>query len=276
MTKHLCILLLICCLLLPSCVASAKIQVDIDSDKWSDVRLKETVFTGFNPIWAYEQYPRVSTQVCIRNQRLHVLNPRENFVFYDLVQFEHGYFYGCDLGSRPGGWIKFSAYGYLPDRKDYIVLNERCRGIIRKTGDSGWLLTEFLGEGGIVHHLYSFEYSDDTKAYELELLDGIEQPRAAYYDETSGLLYVAAKGSIVTISESETTVLIESEILKELEVTSVAFLDGSVWCGMVVGLYQFDTQTLKETWYTLDSPGIREGIEKLERRISRQSAKSAD
>lgn len=175
----------------------------------------------------------------------------------------NGYFVGTDIGEFDG-WVKYFPY-YSVMAPEIVgepadVVDENCLGFIKVDSTRGYLLTwvyqggileAYEGVSGGVYELRFPNADNDWSCTRIADIKGL--PRTYTYDADSGILYIATTTSLLAVSTSERTCtkLADLSLWDAAGVTSLVQLNGKLYAGMPMGVYEYDLATGGTKWYPM-------------------------
>ena len=201
-------------------------------------------------------YIDYSCYITVENGKLKVENhiPDEES---SIMWGNYGYFVGVNVFEE--GWVCYYPYaGYWAEevQEPQLVVGENCLGFIRLDKENGYVVTFERGYTSCVAHLYSLEYSEAERKWvwncEATIDDGIN---TYPFDPDEQCIYIFTNEGIECFSIKDKTLrtVKMSRILKQhIYANSAVKLNGKLYCGSPMGIYEYDIDTDEEFWYLMD------------------------
>lgn len=201
-------------------------------------------------------YIDYSCYITVENGKLKVENyiPDEES---SIMWGNYGYFVGVNVFEE--GWVCYYPYAWYwaeEVQEPQLVVGENCLGFIRLDKENGYVVTFERGYTSCVAHLYSLEYSEAERKWvwncEATIDDGIN---TYLFDPDEQCIYIFTNEGIECFSIKDKTLrtVKMSRILKQhIYANSAVKLNGKLYCGSPMGIYEYDIDTDEEFWYPMD------------------------
>ena len=188
--------------------------------------------------------------VSLENEKLVISRPDINKRSYTMMG-NYGYFVGVDLGEFDG-WVRFFPYDG-DDTEPLLVVDENCRGFVERGQGKGELLLTGLAHMGLNEGALYKLYLVDKQWHWEKLCDLGSSPNAYFYNKDTGILYIVTDMAILAYTEEDgLETLLKNEDLGYMYPNSLVELDGKLYVGMALGVYEYDLGNGSTSWYTLD------------------------
>lgn len=174
-----------------------------------------------------------------------------------IMPMNYGYFVGVNLHDE--GWVGYYPYGWLDPATPAemtLVARENCFGFVRISQDKGYVFTAEVGLTEYTGHLYSISFSEPEHRWTWECVATFENgPDTYLYDESEQCIYIFTNKDVkkYSVTDETLTTVKESDILsKGVGLLSAVLLNGKIYGGSPMGIYEFDPKTGEERWFQMD------------------------
>lgn len=206
------------------------------------------------PVYPAEYFQKVKPGFGVResNGKLAVEKFDHRYAQSSIIAMSYGYFVG--MATHDEGWVCYYPYGCnISDIEPQTVAAEMCIGLIRVDDRHGYAITyDYFYEG--LYHIYSLTLSENG-IWSWQTEATTEDVICTYlYDKDEKCIYVITTSGVYVFlhSERKLTELKKSEILAYTGANSAVMLNGSLYCGSLTGIYEYDIAAGKEYWYPID------------------------
>ena len=211
-------------------------------------------------LWSYIEINPYYGYMCHISEKNGMLFVSSDWEYDDtfIMCGNNGYFVGVDIGEFDG-WVTYYPYYsvFAPEivGEPRMVAGENCRGLIGIDDRNGYALTglaHLFTDRGALYRLSLPEGESDWTWSKVADLPGC--PRAYDYHEEAQTVYIVTSQELLALStvDDSLTVLADLDPWRHSGVTSVVALDGKVYVGMGMGIYEYDLATGQSLWYPLD------------------------
>lgn len=255
---NLCILLLLLAALLASCATRRTVPVSslVYSlpEKLTEGKFDDEYAEKMNT--ASYKYSDRNIYLSVKNDALLLSDTDPTGGNNRSLAVSGGCFVGTDGGSTGAvGSVIFRA----DDGTVKPVINENCRALIALDSRSCLVVTCVYGSGenGARSSFYRMSAAADNSGWVRSLILSLDGAASAVCLAPDGSSVCAAlsgeKNSLVKLTfDGKLTRMCESELLGKLDVTSIVYLRGKLYCSSKTGIFEFDPAGETEVWYPVD------------------------
>ena len=209
--------------------------------------------------WNYPEVNPYIDHVCnvsVHNGALRISDSYERRES-DVMYMNGGYFVGVNLHDE--GWVGYYPYGWLDPMTPgemTTVARENCMGFIKIDVRKGYVFTAEMAPADYTGHLYEISYSEESGNCVWKCAATFEDIVDAYlYDSSENCIYIFTNADVKRYSVADGTLAVvkSSDVLsKGVGLISAVLLDGKIYAGSPMGVYEFDPATGDECWYPID------------------------
>ena len=176
-----------------------------------------------------------------------------------LMYMNYGYFVGVNLHDE--GWVGYYPYGWLDPATPgemTLVVRENCFGFVTINLEKGYVFTASTGWTYYTGHLYSMSYSKSEHKWTWECVATFDIENIVdtfLYVESEQCIYIFTNKDVkkYSVTDETLTTVKESDILsKGVGLLSAVLLNGKIYAGSPMGIYEFDPKTGEERWFPMD------------------------
>lgn len=217
------------------------------------------VDTDMAKSWYYPDKNPYIDHVCnvsVQNGVLHISDKIKNNDS-SVMFLAYGYFVGVNLHDE--GWVGYYPWGWLDEATPgqmTLVARESCFGFLKTGTKSGYIFTYLVAVSEYEGYLYSVSYSETDKMYTWTRVATFDDIVDTYlYDSEAQCIYIFTIEGIekYSITDGTLTNVITSSILKQkVRLTSAVLMDGKIYGGSPMGVYEYELDTGIERWYPMD------------------------
>ncbi len=219
--------------------------------------IKRWTFITVNPYHGY------NCVVSVSDGKL-VISDSEEIPMSFVANGDYGYFVGVRDRHSDNGWVQYCEYyGALPAEKleivetppdpPRIIVNEGCRGFIKINNGLIYLLTGdsfSTGTGGV--YALCLEYEKGEWVWE-RIATLPEAPHFHVYDAENKMIYMVTSSALISFSLADysVTTLADLHLWEYSGTTSLVQLNGKLYVGMPMGIYEYDLADGGTKWYPM-------------------------
>ena len=168
------------------------------------------------------------------------------------VGVNYGYWVGTDFGEF-GGYLKF----YTDMKSEPTVFSEEnCHGIVKVDNDLCYLLSGKVGmSNNLETTIYKLSRPKDSSEWQSEKVATLNGAVQAYlYSKEDNSLYVSTRKALVRVSltDNAVTTLTAPSYWSDLLTNSMVELDGSLYIGTGMGVWEYEKETGNSYWFPID------------------------
>ncbi len=176
-----------------------------------------------------------------------------------IMPMGYGYFVGVNLHDE--GWVGYYPYGWLDPATPAemtLVVRENCLGFVQISNYKGYVFTASAGLTYYTGHLYSISFSKPEHRWTWECVATFDIENifdTFLYDESEQCIYIFTIKDVkkYSVTDETLTTVKESDILsKHVRLLSAVLLNGKIYGGSPMGIYEFDPKTGEERWFPMD------------------------
>ena len=168
------------------------------------------------------------------------------------VGVNYGFFVGADFGEF-GGYLKF----YTDMKSEPTVFSEdNCHGLVRVDNDLCYLLSGKVGmSNNLESDIYKLSRPKNSSEWQSEKVATISGSVNTYlYSKEDNCLYVSTQKALVKVSlaDNKVTTLTNPSYWRDLLTNSMVELDGSLYIGAAMGVWEYEKESGDSYWYPID------------------------
>lgn len=168
-----------------------------------------------------------------------------------FMAMNYGYFLGSEYGEY-GGLCKYYPYG---ETEGELVSSSCCTGLFSINYDLGYMISSDWVMSTSGHSaLYRLSRGEGPN-WSYDVIANFDSYTLCYLlSEDKSTLYVATFKQLLKINleDGNVTVLHSPEYWVHLGPYSIVELEGSLYLGMTVGVYEYELETGKTAWYPIE------------------------
>ena len=168
------------------------------------------------------------------------------------IGVNYGFWLGADFGEF-GGFLKFCK---TMEDEGTVFSEENCHGIVKVDNDLCYHLSGYVGmSNNLESTVYKLSRPKDSSVWQSERVATLSGSVQTYlYSKEDNCLYVSTQKSLVRISltDNAVTTLIAPSYWRNLGTNSMAELDGSLYVGTCMGVWEYEKETGSSYWYPID------------------------
>lgn len=221
-------------------------------------------------ILANYKWHNYSCRLSVENGKLFVSNARADITDTKSEMFPDGYLLGTDFGEF-SGWVRWCLQeeliypeGKRPTVEETVLSDENCRFIIRleRETDCAFVVLDtvcMMDDYEADTLVYRFERIRTGSGYDYTLefteIASLGGDCTAYFNSIEEeCVYLATDCGIYKLNYGGTveTVVEEENFRYMVEITSIVFYEGELYCSSPLGIYRYNPETGESLWYPMD------------------------
>lgn len=273
MTRTIIIIFLIISLL-TVCSCSSPNSIEVTSKDYPNLTKMLPGEFDDDLCWEYilanYKWGNYSCKLSVEDGKLLISDERAEFPETQCAVFSDGYLLGTDLGEF-SGWIRWCVQEELiypedrtPTVKETQLSDENCRYIIQPDRHVNYAFVILdtvcmMADYDVDTLIYRFERISDGSGYNYTLefneIASLGGSCTAYFNcEEEECIYLATDCGIYRLNYNGTLeAVVEEETFRYMvEITSIIFYDGDLYCSSPLGIYRYNPETGESLWYPMD------------------------